>query len=92
MFTWGWERDLYAMPPQSTEVEVSLEPDGDGTLLRLTHRSVPTGAIELHRGGWQHYLPRLATVAAGGDAGAGLGPVPVRSLIKMSQSAVRTRW
>jgi uncharacterized protein YndB with AHSA1/START domain len=70
VFTWGWERDLYAMPPQSTEVEVSLEPDGDGTVVRLTHRSVPTGAVELHRGGWQHYLPRLATVAAGGDAGA----------------------
>src|SRR5919199_161879 len=24
VFTWGWEEELYAVPPQSTEVEVSF--------------------------------------------------------------------
>jgi hypothetical protein len=56
---------------------VELEPDGDGTLVRLTnrglparrvHRSPPTGA------GWEHCLDRLATCAAGGDP----GPDPLR--------------
>jgi uncharacterized protein YndB with AHSA1/START domain len=68
-FTWGWERDLYDVPPQSTEVDVSLTPDGDGTVLRLTHRRIPQPAVPLHTGGWSHYLPRLAAVAAGQEPG-----------------------
>jgi uncharacterized protein YndB with AHSA1/START domain len=68
-FTWGWERELYSVPPQSTVVEVSFTPDGDGTIVRLVHRRVPSSALPLHRAGWEHYLPRLASVAAGGDAG-----------------------
>src|SRR3954470_22307087 len=67
-FTWGWEEDLYAIPPQSTAVEVTLEPDGEGTLLRLVHTRLPAGPAEtFHRGGWEAYLPRLAAVAAGAD-------------------------
>jgi hypothetical protein len=46
-------------------VEVSLTPDGDGTLLRLVHRRLKPDAIRFHRAGWEHYLPRLALVAAG---------------------------
>jgi uncharacterized protein YndB with AHSA1/START domain len=69
-FTWGWERELYAVPPQSTAVEVTLEPDGDGTLVRLVHSRLPAGPAEtFHRGGWVVYLPRLAAVAAGEDPG-----------------------
>jgi uncharacterized protein YndB with AHSA1/START domain len=68
-FTWGWERDLYDIPPQSTTVEVALTPDDGGTVLRLTHRRNPPNAVVLHRGGWEHYLPRLAVVAAGEDPG-----------------------
>jgi uncharacterized protein YndB with AHSA1/START domain len=68
--TWGWERELYAVPPQSTAVEVTFTPDGEDTIVRLTHRRLPSaGAVELHRAGWQHYFPRLAAVAAGGDPG-----------------------
>ena len=67
--TWGWEQKLLALPPQSTEVEVSLTPDGDGTILRLVHRRLPVAAVPFHRAGWDHYLPRLAIAAAGGDPG-----------------------
>jgi uncharacterized protein YndB with AHSA1/START domain len=67
--TWGWEHDLYAVPPQSTAVEIALTPDGDGTLVHLTHRRLPSRAVPLHTGGWEHYLPRLAIAAAGGDPG-----------------------
>ena len=69
VLTWGWEQELYSVPPQSTAVEVSLTPDGDGTIVRLTHRRLPATAVPLHTGGWQHYLPRLASAAAGEDPG-----------------------
>jgi|SRR5215213_9612333 len=68
--TWGWEQELYAMPPQSSAVEVTLEPDGDGTLVRLVHSRLPSDpAAAFHSGGWVLYLERLATTAAGGDPG-----------------------
>src|SRR5436190_15504274 len=31
VFTWGWETEIFATPPQSTTVEVSLVPDGADT-------------------------------------------------------------
>jgi uncharacterized protein YndB with AHSA1/START domain len=67
-FTWGWEGGG-PVPPGATTVEVDLEPDGDGTLLRLTHRDLPEEEIPQHADGWGHFLPRLATAAAGGDPG-----------------------
>lgn len=69
VFTWGYERRLFALPPQSTVVEVSLVPDGDSTVLRVSHRRAPPAASAFHRAGWEHYLPRLGIVAAGGDPG-----------------------
>ncbi len=67
VFAWGWETKLYATPPQSTVVEVSLRPEGDETVVRLVHRCLHTGAVAFHRAGWAHYLPRLAAVASGGE-------------------------
>jgi uncharacterized protein YndB with AHSA1/START domain len=69
VFTWGWERELFAVPPASTAVELSFTPDGDGTIVRLVHCRLPAGAELFHRTGWTHYLERLAVVAAGGDPG-----------------------
>jgi uncharacterized protein YndB with AHSA1/START domain len=74
VFTWGWEEESLGVPPGSTVVEIELEPEGDGTVLRLTHRDLPAGAMEIHRAGWVHYLSRLAVSAAGGDP----GPDPAR--------------
>jgi uncharacterized protein YndB with AHSA1/START domain len=68
-FTWGYEREFFAMPPQSTAVDVSLIPDGEETIVRLAHRRLPVAASTFHGAGWDHYLPRLAIVAAGGDPG-----------------------
>ena len=75
VFTWGWELELLAVPPQSTEVEVSLTPDDDGTIVRLVHRRLPAAAVDFHTFGWTHYLARLGVVAAGGDP----GPDPLES-------------
>jgi uncharacterized protein YndB with AHSA1/START domain len=68
-FTWGWEHERYAIPPQSTEVEVTFTSEGKGTVVHLAHRRLPRDTVPLHRAGWTYYLPRLAIVAAGGDPG-----------------------
>jgi len=68
-FTWGWETALFNTPPQSTLVEVSLAPDGDDTVLRLSHRRLTPENVALHEAGWRHYLPRLAVAASGADPG-----------------------
>ncbi len=44
-------------------------PDGDGTILRLTHRGLPPDARPMHVAGWEHYIPRLAVAATGADPG-----------------------
>jgi uncharacterized protein YndB with AHSA1/START domain len=69
VFTWGWEPELFNVPPASTRVEVSLEPDGDGTLVKLVHTELPEESIEFHSAGWSHYLPRLGVAAVVGDLG-----------------------
>ena len=46
---WGGVEGL--KPGQST-VEFLLEPDGDGTLVRLRHYGLPLPTIESHRRGW----------------------------------------
>jgi uncharacterized protein YndB with AHSA1/START domain len=71
VLTFGWEGDE-AVPPGSSRVEITLEPDGDETVVRLLHDGLPDGAAERHGDGWDHYLSRLAVVAAGGDAGPDL--------------------
>jgi uncharacterized protein YndB with AHSA1/START domain len=69
VFTWGYERTLFAMPPQASSVEVSFIPEDDATLVRLIHRRLPAEGTGFHRSGWEHYLPRLTVAAAGGDPG-----------------------
>ena len=70
VFTWGWEGEGHPVPPGSTTVEVTLTADGDGTLLRLRHSGLTGEGVLQHAEGWEHFLPRLAIAAAGGDAGA----------------------
>jgi uncharacterized protein YndB with AHSA1/START domain len=74
LVTFGWEgqeagRGEHGVPPGSSRVEVTLEPDGDGTLVRLRHYDLPEQAREMHGQGWELYLGRLAVAAAGGDPG-----------------------
>jgi uncharacterized protein YndB with AHSA1/START domain len=70
VFTWGWASSpLSTLPPGSTVVTVELRPDGDGTLVTLTHASLPEDEQAIHEAGWSLYLDRLVTVAEGGDPG-----------------------
>ncbi len=68
VFTWGWEGDEQ-LPPGSSTVTIELISDGDGTIVRLTHSGLPEGADAAQLQGWEHFLPRLAIVAGGGDPG-----------------------
>jgi uncharacterized protein YndB with AHSA1/START domain len=69
VFTFGWDEPGHPIPAGSTEVEITLIPDGGKTRVRLVHRGLPEDAIKDHTQGWDHYLDRLAVAAAGGDAG-----------------------
>jgi uncharacterized protein YndB with AHSA1/START domain len=70
VFTWGWEGDGSPLPPGASTVEVSLAPDGDGTIVRLRHLGLPNPPLfELHAAGWDHYLPRLMAACEGRDPG-----------------------
>ncbi|HET8894583.1 MAG TPA: SRPBCC domain-containing protein [Gaiellaceae bacterium] len=69
VYTWGWESGM-SVGPSSTTIEFELTPDGDGTRLHFIHRDLPDAeAAASHGHGWDHYLERLAAVAAGGDPG-----------------------
>ena len=69
VFTFGWDEPGHPIPAGSTTVEISLHPEGEKTLVRLTHRDLPDDAVSDHTVGWDHYLERLATSATGGDPG-----------------------
>ncbi len=70
VIAWGWEGESdNPVPPGSTTLEVTLRPDGAGTLLRLSHRDLPTPTAAGHLEGWGHYAARLLVAGAGGDPG-----------------------
>jgi len=73
VFTWGWVGHP-GLPPGSSMVEIELRPEGGGTLLTLTHRSLPDDEVPPQHQGWRHYLPRLAAVASGSPPGHDPGP------------------
>ena len=75
VYTWGWEHrdwlpDGMRLDPGSTTVEVTLERDGENTVVRVRHDGLPTeAACHFHTGGWDLTLDRLVTAAEGGDPG-----------------------
>ncbi len=48
-------------------VEVTLTGDGGATHLELVHRDLPSGTVDEHRHGWQHFLGQLASKAQEGS-------------------------
>jgi uncharacterized protein YndB with AHSA1/START domain len=68
--TFGWEGGVSDVEPGTTTVEYELVPEGSATRLLFTHRDLPTReSADSHAEGWDHFIPRLAVVAAGGDPG-----------------------
>ncbi len=74
VFTWGWEGNA-AIPPGTTTVEVTLRPDGDGTIVALRHTGLPgASAAATHDEGWVFFTERLRSLLLGKDP----GPMPER--------------
>lgn len=65
VFTWGFENSETGADPDGSTVEVTLEPAGDGTMLRLVHSGLPEVAREGHDSGWDAQLENLARAIAG---------------------------
>jgi uncharacterized protein YndB with AHSA1/START domain len=57
------------LPPGATQVEFTLTPTTAGTRLRLIHRNLPEDQAPMHATGWQHFLGRLISAAAGDEPG-----------------------
>jgi uncharacterized protein YndB with AHSA1/START domain len=56
VFTWAWK----STPERESVVTVLLKPDGDGTLLTLTHEQLfDEETRDRHRGGWNGALDKL---------------------------------
>ena len=60
VFTWGFSDPVVRVPPGSSVVEVTLEPAGAGTNVRLVHRGLPDEEVAEHDRGWTKMLARLA--------------------------------
>jgi uncharacterized protein YndB with AHSA1/START domain len=59
VMTWGWHGHP-RVPPGSTTVEITLTPEGQGTLLRLRHFGLPDEEERRqHSDGWTFYTARL---------------------------------
>jgi len=69
VFTFGWDEPDHPIPAGSTQIEISLIPEGEKTRVRFVHSGLPDDAVADHTSGWDHYLQRLATVVSGGDPG-----------------------
>jgi uncharacterized protein YndB with AHSA1/START domain len=54
-FTWNWANPC---EPESL-VTIDLEPDGDGTLLTLTHEQIAGDTVHDYRRGWIGALDKL---------------------------------
>ena len=77
VFTWGWEGDEQ-LPPGSSTVTIELIPDGDATIVRLTHSGSARGSRRgAARRDGSTSCRASPTVASGGDPGPGpLGRSP----------------
>jgi uncharacterized protein YndB with AHSA1/START domain len=61
VFTWAWK----STPERESLVTVLLKPDGDGTLLTLTHEQFfDEEARDRHQGGWNGAMDKLEKFVA----------------------------
>ena len=68
-YTWGWDDDDNSIRPVSSLVEIELDLDGDTTVLTLLHSGLPDDVVEMHGGGWDHFMERLKIAGGGVDPG-----------------------
>ena len=60
VYTWGWADEGSAvLPPGASTVEVTLEPAGTATVLRIRHSNLPENTFGFHGDGWDNTLAEL---------------------------------
>jgi uncharacterized protein YndB with AHSA1/START domain len=65
-FTYGWESGALAeIAPESTRVDVTLDPVGESTRVTIVHAGLPTEVADRHAVGWAYFRGVLADVASG---------------------------
>jgi uncharacterized protein YndB with AHSA1/START domain len=61
VFTWAWK----STPERESLVTVLIKPDGDGSLLTLTHEQFfDEDARDRHQGGWNSALDKMQQMFA----------------------------
>jgi uncharacterized protein YndB with AHSA1/START domain len=76
VFSWGWATLGEQTPPGKSKVEVTLRPDGSGTILRLVHSGLEGADADNHGQGWDMFLGFLAESAKSGEAGQPVATPP----------------
>lgn len=66
--SWGFAGSD-ALPAGASTVEFLLTASSTGTRVELCHSNLPAAEVRGHAHGWANFLPRLALVGAGGNAG-----------------------
>jgi len=61
VFTWGIPGNEQ-LPAGSSTVEIVLRPEGDTTIVELTHRDLPADRHDDHRKGWTNLLGILSSI------------------------------
>jgi hypothetical protein len=82
---------MLATPRQSLAGGGLADADGEETIAQLAHRRLHATAVAFHRAGWEHYLPRLALVAAGSEAGIDRWRDPAVVISDLRTAGVRQR-
>jgi uncharacterized protein YndB with AHSA1/START domain len=77
LISWG-HAGSERLPPGSSTVEIRLSPHRGGTLVEVIHSGLPVPEAEQHANGWEHFLARLAELAAGRDPGPDPWAIPTR--------------
>ena len=52
-------------PPDSSTLEVTLAPEGDGTRVSIVHSGLPEAELPKHAAGWRQHLSQLAVAVDG---------------------------
>jgi uncharacterized protein (TIGR03086 family) len=68
VFGWGWDGNP-DLPKDASTVTITIDPVEGGSQVTLTHEGLTAEQAAMHAEGWHHYLARLETAAATGDAG-----------------------
>jgi uncharacterized protein YndB with AHSA1/START domain len=87
-FTWGFAEERIGVPQDSSTVAVDFIPEGEGTLVRISHSGLPAGRDSSpfsERNGWNIMIEHLEKAAT-------TETIVVERVIKASQQTLFEMW